>query len=120
MNGLAELYTAQRRFDEAESILTNALESSRRTLGDDNPWTLTTLNNLATVNKKQAKYQYSEDLLIEAVEGRIQKLSRQHPDTIESLNNLIELYEAWGKPEKAEEWRAKLPHMENNKSGEKN
>jgi len=34
--------------------------------------------------------------------------------------NLIELYEAWGKPEKAEEWRAKLPHMENNKSGEKN
>jgi len=25
---------------------------------------------------------------------------------------MIELYEAWGKPEKAEEWRAKLPKME--------
>jgi hypothetical protein len=23
--------------------------------------------------------------------------------------SLIELYETWGKPEKAEEWRAKLP-----------
>jgi hypothetical protein len=30
----------------------------------------------------------------------------------ESLNNLIELYEAWNKPEKAKEWRAKLPQIE--------
>jgi len=28
------------------------------------------------------------------------------------LNNLIDLYEAWNKPEKAEEWRAKLPQTE--------
>jgi hypothetical protein len=28
------------------------------------------------------------------------------------LSNLINLYEAWNKPEKAEEWRAKLPQME--------
>jgi hypothetical protein len=33
---------------------------------------------------------------------------------------LINLYEAWNKPEKAQEWRAKLSHMENNKSVEKN
>jgi hypothetical protein len=31
------------------------------------------------------------------------------------MNNLIELYEAWGKPEKAEEWRAKLPQEESTK-----
>jgi len=29
--------------------------------------------------------------------------------SIESLNNLIALYEAWNKPEKAKEWREKLP-----------
>ena len=28
------------------------------------------------------------------------------------MNNLIELYETWDKPEKAEEWRAKLPETE--------
>ncbi|GAI32200.1 unnamed protein product, partial [marine sediment metagenome] len=28
------------------------------------------------------------------------------------INHLVELYEAWGKPEKAEEWRAKLPGKE--------
>jgi len=28
------------------------------------------------------------------------------------LKNLIELYEAWGKPERAEEWRAKMSKIE--------
>jgi hypothetical protein len=27
-------------------------------------------------------------------------------------NTLIALYETWNKPEKAREWRAKLPHTE--------
>jgi len=30
-----------------------------------------------------------------------------------SLYNLIDLYEAWGKPEEAKEWWAKLPQAEN-------
>jgi hypothetical protein len=42
-----------------------------------------------------------------AKEGRRLKLGDTHPNTKESLNNLIDLYEAWDKPEKAEEWRAK-------------
>jgi len=28
------------------------------------------------------------------------------------IDNLIDLYEAWGKPEKAEEWRAKMSQKE--------
>jgi hypothetical protein len=28
------------------------------------------------------------------------------------MNNLIELYEAWNKPEKAAQWRAKLPQRD--------
>ncbi|MHC4533996.1 MAG: hypothetical protein ACYS6K_08590 [Planctomycetota bacterium] len=40
------------------------------------------------------------------------KLGDTHPHTQQSLNHLIELYEAWNKPEKANEWRAKLPQTE--------
>jgi hypothetical protein len=40
------------------------------------------------------------------------KLGDTHPHTLESLNNLINLYEAWNKPEKADEWRAKLLQIE--------
>ncbi|MBC8218450.1 MAG: tetratricopeptide repeat protein [Planctomycetes bacterium] len=55
----------------------------------------------------------AEPLLLEAVEGRHLKLGDTHPHTIESINNLNELYEAWGNPEEAEKWRAKLPQTEN-------
>ncbi len=40
--------------------------------------------------------------------NRIEELKLQHPYTIESIKNLIELYEAWGRLEKAKECRAKL------------
>ena len=40
------------------------------------------------------------------------KLGDDHPYTVNFINNLVQLYEAWGKPEKAEEWRAKLPQTE--------
>ncbi|MHC4538350.1 MAG: tetratricopeptide repeat protein [Planctomycetota bacterium] len=62
--------------------------------------------------KEQRDYHKAEPLFVEALEGRRLKLGDTHPHTRESLNNLIELYEAWSKPEKAEEWRAELPRTE--------
>jgi len=62
--------------------------------------------------KEQGDYNKAEPLLLEALEGRRLKLSDTHPHTLESMNNIIELYEAWNKPEKAEEWRAKLSQTE--------
>jgi hypothetical protein len=44
-----------------------------------------------------------------AGKGRRLKLGDTHPGTLESWNNLIDPYEAWNKPEKVEEWQAKLP-----------
>ena len=41
--------------------------------------------------------------------GAADKTGDTHPHTKESLNNLIDLYEARNKPEKANEWRARLP-----------
>ena len=40
------------------------------------------------------------------------KTGDTYPHTKESLDNPIDLYEAWNKPEKAKEWRAKLPQTE--------
>jgi serine/threonine protein kinase len=113
MNGLAELYTAQRRFEEAASLLIESLEISGRILGEGHPDTLESKNDLAVLYKEQTRYQKAEKLLLEAVEGRRLKLGDEHPHTLQSLNNLIELYEAWGKPEKAAQWRKKLPRLEN-------
>jgi tetratricopeptide (TPR) repeat protein len=62
--------------------------------------------------KEKGGYDKAEELLLEAVKGRRRKLGDEHPHTSESWHNLIEIYEAWGKPEKAKEWRAKLPKKE--------
>jgi len=70
------------------------------------------MNDLAILYKEQKRYNEAEPLLLEAIEGRKQKLGQQHPDTFDSVRNLIELYEAWGKPQKAEQWRAKLSDKE--------
>jgi hypothetical protein len=43
------------------------------------------------------------------LERRRRELGEEHPSTVEGMKKLIELYEAWGKPEKAEKWREKLP-----------
>jgi hypothetical protein len=39
------------------------------------------------------------------------KLGDEHPHTLESRDSLIGLYEAWDKPKKAEQWRAKLAEI---------
>jgi hypothetical protein len=50
--------------------------------------------------------------LVEVAKGRHLKLCDTHPHTIDSVKNLMDLYKAWNKPEKAEEWQAKLPKTE--------
>jgi hypothetical protein len=67
---------------------------------------------LAVFYKEQSDYDRAEPLLPETVEGQRVKLGDAHPHTLQSLNNLIALYEAWNKPEKANQWRAKLPQTE--------
>ena len=44
--------------------------------------------------------------------GGIENAERRTQDTRQVAQNLIDLYEAWNKPEEAEEWRTKLPKSE--------
>jgi len=112
VNGVAVLRTKQKQYNEAESFFNEALRGRQSKLGEDHPATLETKNDLAVLYIKQVRYDEAEQLLLEAIEGRRLKLGDTHPHTSESWNNLIDLYEAWGKPEKADEWRAKLPQTE--------
>jgi non-specific serine/threonine protein kinase/serine/threonine-protein kinase len=109
VNAYAVLHTKQKQYNEAEKLFDEALKGRQRELGDDHPHTLESKNDLAVLYKEQGRFEEAEPLLLEAVEGRRLKLGDTHPHTQQSLNNLIELYEAWNEPEKAAEWRTKLP-----------
>lgn len=112
VNGLALLRTQQGHFEDANDLFQEALRGRQHKLSNDHPATLETKNDLGVMYKEQGDYDKAESMLFQAIKGRRLKLGDTHPHTIESLKSLIDLYEAWDKPEKAEEWRAKLPQTE--------
>jgi tetratricopeptide (TPR) repeat protein len=112
INDFGVLLREQHRYEDAESLLRHALEGRQQKLGQEHPAYFDSIHELAVLYKKQGRYDEAEPLLLGAIEGRRLKLGDTHPHTLESWKNLIELYEAWDKPEKAEEWREKLPQKE--------
>jgi len=112
INDFGVLRREQKKYGEAESLLRQALEGRQHKLGKDHPACFESMHELAVLYKAQGDYNKAEELLLEALKGRRLKLGDTHPHTLESWDNLIELYEAWNKPEKAGEWRAKLPQTE--------
>jgi serine/threonine protein kinase/tetratricopeptide (TPR) repeat protein len=111
MGLLGRVYSKQGRYDEAEPLYRGILEAQRR-LGIQNEKVLRQLVGLADLYVEQARYGEAEPLLQQQFQSRVEQFGPQHPHTLESLNNLITLYEAWNKPEEAEEWRTKLPETE--------
>ena len=102
LNNLAVLYKSQGRYDKAEPLYIQALELTKRILGENHPDTATSLNNLAALYDGQGRYSEAELLYIQALEIRKSFLGENHPDTAISLNNLAALYDYQGSFEEAE------------------
>ncbi|UCG58804.1 MAG: tetratricopeptide repeat protein, partial [Phycisphaerales bacterium] len=67
------------------------------------------VRTLAWVNMRQGQYKEAERMLVKALEFSRRVFGEEHPETLACLKYFVLLYEAWDKPEEAEEWRAKLP-----------
>jgi hypothetical protein len=116
INDLGVLRREQKRYEEAESLLRQALEGGQTAQAEPRRSCHAGIHARACrAIHHQARYGEAEPLLLDAFKGRTSKLGSRHPHTIESLNELMRLYESWGKPGKAEEWRAKLPLEEGTK-----
>jgi len=106
---LGGTYMSLGAYKAAELHMERVLEIRREKLGEEHPHTLHSMHNLSNVYLLQAHYDEAEPLRVELLEIECRVLGEEHRDTLSSLNRLIELYEAWGKPEKAEQWRATRP-----------
>jgi len=60
----------------------------------------------------QGRYDEAEELVVKAEETARRAFGGSRKITSLGVENLIELREGWNKPEKAEEWRAKLPERQ--------
>ncbi|MEO1428735.1 MAG: tetratricopeptide repeat protein [Cyanobacteria bacterium J06632_19] len=55
MNGLANLYSNQGKYDEAKPLFIQAVEIAERVLGESHPDTVTIRNNFEDFRKKQGE-----------------------------------------------------------------
>jgi serine/threonine protein kinase/tetratricopeptide (TPR) repeat protein len=99
------------RSAETEPLLRQAL-TIREKSAPDRWLTFQTCSLLGASLLNQKKYGEAERLLLQGYEGmkvreaQIPPMAKKRP--VEAAERIVKLYEAWGKPEKAAEWRKRL------------
>ena len=99
---LAVLYDKIGLYDAAYPLMTLALETRRRTLGEQHPDTLTSINNTGFLLQAQGRLAEAEPYWREALEKHRRVLGEEHPHTLGSINNMGCLLNAHGKLAEAE------------------
>jgi tetratricopeptide (TPR) repeat protein len=105
---LALAYVSQGKFTEAEPLAREA-ESTERTKRPDDWMRFRAESLLGESLAGEKKYAEAEPLLLEGYRGmlarkdRIEVPDRGHLDSVHEW--IVEMYEAWGKPGKANDWR---------------
>jgi serine/threonine protein kinase/Tfp pilus assembly protein PilF len=105
---LCEFYLRQNRFDEAEPLVRKALAQYQQSLGETHFFTKGAHLTLGRVLLGQGKYEEAEKELTDALRYGIEVVGENHPSVEGIRRSLVSLYERWGKPEKAAEYRALL------------
>ncbi|MBK8793061.1 MAG: tetratricopeptide repeat protein [Holophaga sp.] len=106
--GLA--YLAQGKFMECEALLRSSLPLERQKRPEEwRRFHATSLLGASLAGQK--KYAEAEPLLIEGCQGMVARKPHMAVPDLDYLNRafdqLVRLYEAWGKPEQATDWRTR-------------
>jgi hypothetical protein len=107
---LGENLLKQQKYVEAEALLRDSLTIREQKRPDD--WkTFDTKSMLGGSLLGQKKHADAEHLLLAGYEGMRERdakvPARNRLRLMAALERLVQLYDAWGKPDKAAEWRAK-------------
>jgi hypothetical protein len=68
------------------------METRKRVLSDEHPYTLVSINNLASTYNNQDWLSEAEELLVQVIETTKRVLSDKHPHTLSSMANLTATY----------------------------
>jgi len=102
---LGDYFSRLGRPTDAEPYLRETLESYREALGPDHGWTFNARSLLGANLAQQGRYRESETLLVSGFEGLLTAAGAQDSFTEAARQRLVEMYELWGNPEKAAQYR---------------
>jgi len=108
MQCVASLLVSQKRCAEAESFYRSSLDELRRNRGRDHPEVVVLTYALANALIRQNKFEAAEIHLLTGYSSLKKQFGSGDVRTGQAMNYLISLYDRWGKPEKAVEWRTRL------------
>ncbi|KAL4751018.1 hypothetical protein BDW72DRAFT_193288 [Aspergillus terricola var. indicus] len=91
------------RYNKAEELLVQVMETRKQVLGPEHPDTLTSMANLASTYWNQGRWKEAEELLVQVTETRKGVLGPEHPSTLTSMANLASTYRNQGQWKEAEE-----------------
>ena len=105
---LALAYVSEGKFTESEPLAREAMQTSRKKQPDDwQGFRAETLLGESLAGQK--KYAEAEPLLLEGYQGMLARKDRIEVPYWDNLDRargwIVQLYQAWGKPEKAAEWK---------------
>lgn len=93
---LAEAYSLEGRWEDAEQLEVQVMETRKTKLGVDHPDTLTSMANLASIYWNQGRWEEAEQLFVQVIETRKTKLGVDHPNTLTSMANLAYTWKSSG------------------------
>ncbi|KGO56393.1 Tetratricopeptide-like helical [Penicillium expansum] len=85
---LASVYRLEGRWEEAEQLDVQVMETRKIKLGVDHPDTLTSMANLALTFWNQGRWEEAGQLNVQVMETSKTKLGVDHPHTLTSMNNM--------------------------------
>jgi tetratricopeptide (TPR) repeat protein len=102
LSQLAQVYTAQAKYLEAEPLYMRALKIYQSAHGERHPDVAATLNNIGVLHRMHGQYADAEPYLTRALALKESLLNPDDPDLALSVKNLGQLYVAQGQFDRAE------------------
>jgi hypothetical protein len=106
------------RYNEAEELFLQVMETRKRVLGEEHPGTLNSMANLASTFWNQGRWKEAEELEVQIMETSLRVLGDEHPSTLTGMNNLASTYRDQGRWKEAEELEVQVMETRKRMLGE--
>ncbi|KAI4276581.1 MAG: hypothetical protein L6R38_005626 [Xanthoria sp. 2 TBL-2021] len=116
---IGRTYFDEGRWEKAEELHMQEMETRTRLLGKEHPSTLTSIANLASTYRNQGRWKEAEELEVQVIETSARVFGEENLSTLTSIANLASTYWNQGRWKEAEELEVQVIRIRKRVLGEK-